>query len=64
MSHLKLIESQRRELEFQFLTALFTPSGHATAEVLKKRLTRSAKCPMRAVGVTSSSPLSKPPPSS
>jgi len=64
MPHLKLIQGQRRELEFQFLTALFTPGGHVTAEVLKKRLTPAAKGWLRAVDVTSSSPPRDPPPSS
>jgi hypothetical protein len=64
MTHLKLIQGNRRELEFQFLTTLFTPGGNAAADALKKQLTRPAKGRMRAMSVTSSSPLSKPPSSS
>ena len=64
MTRLKLIRGQRRELEFQFLTALFTPGGHTTAEALKKRLMPAAKGRLRAVGATSSPPPSQPPSSS
>ena len=64
MAHLKLIQGGRRDLEFQFLTALFTPGGNATADALKKQLTQSAKGRIRTVGPTSASPPSEPPPSS
>jgi len=64
MTRLKLIPGQRRELEFQFLTALFTPGGHTIAEALKKRLMPAAKGRLRAVDATSSLPPSDPPPSS
>ncbi len=64
MTHLKLIQGQRRDLEFQFLTALFTPGGDATAEALKKRLMPAAKGRLRAVGATSSPPPREPPSSS
>ena len=64
MPRLKLIQGQRRELEFQFLTALFTTGGNASAAALKKRLTRTAKGRVRAVDATSSSPPSDPTPSS
>ena len=64
MPRLKLIPGQRRQLELQFLTALFTPGGNVTAEVLKKRLTPAAKGRLRAVGTSSSSTPSEPPPSS
>ena len=64
MPRLKLIQGQRWELEFQFLTALFTPGDNATAEALKKRLIRTAKGRLRAVGAVPSSPPSEPPPSS
>jgi hypothetical protein len=64
MTQLKLIQGGRRELEFKFLTALFTPGGNATADTLKKQLTRPAKGRMRAVGPTPSSPSSEPPPAS
>jgi hypothetical protein len=62
MTHLKLIQGGRRELEFQFLTALFIPGGNATADALKKQLTRPAKGRIRVVGPTPSSPPSEPPP--
>lgn len=61
MTRLKLIQGQRRELEFQFLTALFTPGGDATAEAIKKRLTPAAKDRLRTVSTTSSPPPRDPP---
>jgi hypothetical protein len=64
MTHLKLTQGNRRELEFQFLTALFTPGGNATADALKKQLTRPAKGQMRIVGSTPAPPPSEPPSSS
>jgi len=64
MIDLKLIQGNRRELEFQFLTSLFTPGGNAAADTLKKRLTPPAKGRIRAVGPAPASPPSEPPPSS
>jgi hypothetical protein len=64
MTDLKLIQGGRRELEFQFLTALFAPGGNATADALKKQLTRPAKDRIRTVAPTPASPPSEPPPSS
>ena len=60
MTHLKLIQGGRRELEFQFLTALFTPAGNATADALKKQLTPRAKDQIHAVGITPSSSPNEP----
>ena len=64
MTHLKLIQGGRRELEFQFLTALFTPGGNSTADALKRQLTPRAKDQIHAVGPVPTSPPSEPPPSS
>jgi len=62
MTHLKLIQGGRRELEFKLLTALFTPGGNTAADTLRKQLTPRAQGRIRAVGPTPSSPPSEPPP--
>ena len=54
MTHMKIIHGRRRELEYQLLTALFTPGGDATAEALKQRLAPRGKDQIRAMGATPS----------
>lgn len=54
---MKIIQGTRRELEYELLTALFTPDGDATAESLKQRLAPRGKEQIRAVR-TVASPMS------
>lgn len=62
MTKLKIIHGRRRELEYQFLAALFTPGSGASAEALKQRLTPRAKGRLRAVRAPSPHPVPTMPP--
>lgn len=60
MANMKIIQGNRRELEYQLLHAMFTPGGNANAESLKQRLVPRGKDRVHAVGAASVSP-NKPP---
>lgn len=54
MPNMKIIQGARRELEYEFLAALFTPGAAARAEALKQRLSRRGGNQLHAVDATCS----------
>lgn len=63
VTKMKIIQGARRELEYELLTALFTPGADATAESLKRRLAPRGKDQIRAVSTPAFSMSGKSSPS-